>query len=299
MHSMEKWDDLKFVLAIAKAGSITKAAGLLKVTHSTVSRRLASLEDELGTRLFERIPDGFMPTAAGQEALETGARVEKELLALDTSITAQDAGLEGPLRITAPQLMFQVQLSEIMKAFAERHPRIQMEMIAANEVLSLHRREADVAVRVTNKPDETLFGRMATRQKRTYYISKDYARRFGDALTASPSDISIGCLVFKWASQRVPKRIRARYPNAHVSVLADDMIAAHAAAKAGLGIVNMPCFMGDPDPDLMRVPGLEPEYYLDIWLLTHPDLKNVARIRTFMRFAAEAFAQKGSLYTGG
>lgn len=298
MHGMEKWDDLKFVLAIAKAGSITKAAGLLKVTHSTVSRRLASLEDELGTRLFERIPDGFVPTAAGQEALETAGRVEKELLALDTSITAQDAGLEGPLRITAPQLIFQAQLSEIMKAFAVRHPRIQLEMIAANEVLSLHRREADVAVRVTNKPDDTLFGRMATRQKRTFYISRDYARQFGDALAASPSDVSIGCLVFKWASGRVPKRILARFPNAYVSVRADDMIAAHSAARAGLGIVNMPCFMGDPDPDLIRVPGLDPEHYLDLWLLTHPDLKNVARIRTFMRFAAEAFAQKSSFYAG-
>ncbi len=295
---MEKWDDLKFVLAIAQAGSITKGARLLNVTHSTVSRRLASLEEELGTRLFERIPDGFVPTAAGQEALETAARVEKELLALDTSITAQDSGLEGPLRITAPQLLFQVQLADIMKSFAERHPKIELEMIAANEVLSLHRREADVAVRVTNNPDEALFGRLATRQKRTYYISRDYARRFGDALSANTSDIPVGCLTFKWGSQRVPKRVLARFPNARISLRADDMIAAHAAAKAGIGIVNMPCFMGDPDPDLIRVPGLEPEFYLDIWLLTHPDLKNVARIRAFMRFAAEAFAQKNSLYIG-
>ncbi|WP_209002776.1 LysR family transcriptional regulator [Roseibium alexandrii] len=298
MHTMEKWDDLKFVLAIAKAGNITKAARGLKVTHSTVSRRLASLEAELGTRLFERIPEGFLPTAAGQEALNVAGRVEREMLALDTSITAQDAELEGPLRITAPQLMFQVQLADIMKAFAEKHPRIQMEMIAANEILSLHRREADVAVRVTNRPDEALFGRLATRQKRTYYISRDHARQFGDSLAANPSNAEIGCLVFKWASQSVPKRILARFPNAYVSVMADDMIAAHAAARSGLGMVHMPCFMGDPDPELMRVPGLEPEHYLDIWLLTHPELKNVARIRTFMRFAADTFAKKSHFYAG-
>jgi len=295
---MEKWDDLKFVLAVARAGSISGAAGLLNVTHSTVSRRLASFEGNLGTRLFDRIPNGFVPTAAGQEALEAAARIEQEVLALDTRITAQDAELEGPLRITAPQLLFQVQLADIMAAFAERHPRIQLEMIASNEILSLHRREADVAIRVTNRPDDGLFGRLAARQKRTYYIAKDYAYRFGDALAASPSQIPVGCLVFKWASQQVPKRILARFPNAHVSAMADDMIAAHAAARAGLGMVNMPCFMGDPDPALMRVPGLVPEHYLDIWLLTHPDLKNVARIRTFLRFAAEAFAQKSRFYSG-
>lgn len=106
MHGMDNWDDLKFVLAIAKAGSVTKASRSLGVTHSTVSRRLTALEDRMGTRLFDRLPEGFTPTVAGEEAVEAARRMEMEVVSLDTRITARDAELEGPLRVTAAQLIF-------------------------------------------------------------------------------------------------------------------------------------------------------------------------------------------------
>lgn len=295
---MDNWDDLKFVLAIANAGNVTKAAKGLGVTHSTVSRRLASLEERMATRLFERLPEGFVPTAAGEQAIETAKRVEAEVLTLDTRITAQDAELEGPLRITAAQLLFQVQLAEIMQQFAERHPRIELQMIAANEKLSLHRREADVAVRVTDNPGETLFGRLATGQNRCYYMSRTFARRHHETMEGSHASVPLPCVTFKWWGQGVPKEIRARYPSAVINLVADDMIALMAAVRAGIGVGRLPCFLGDPDPDLVRVPGLEPARYLDIWVLTHPELKNVSRIRAFLRFAADAFKARSSLYLG-
>ncbi|WP_299472052.1 LysR family transcriptional regulator [uncultured Roseibium sp.] len=295
---MENWDDLKFVLAIANAGNVTKAAKGLGVTHSTVSRRLAALEERMATRLFERLPEGFVPTAAGAEAVAAAKRMEAEVLALDTRITAQDAELEGPLRITAAQLLFQVQLAEIMQQFAERHPRIELQMIAANEKLSLHRREADIAVRVTDNPGETLFGRLATGQNRCYYMSRDFARKHRDILETSHASAPLPCVTFKWWGQGVPKDIRSRYPSAFISLVADDMIALLAAVKAGMGVGRLPCFLGDPDPDLVRIPGMEPSRYLDIWVLTHPDLKNVARIRAFLRFTADAFKARSGLYLG-
>lgn len=147
-------------------------------------------------------------------------------------------------------------------------------------------------------PGEGLFGRQVARQRRTFYASRDFVRQHADALAHSAADVPLGCIVFKWADRAVPDQIAARYPNAFVSVVADDMIAAQAAARAGLGLCQMPCFMGDSDPDLERVPGMEPSRYYDIWLLTLPDLKNVAKIRAFMRFAAEAFKEKSSLYLG-
>ncbi|MBN9669732.1 LysR family transcriptional regulator [Labrenzia aggregata] len=295
---MENWDDLKFVLAIAGAGNITKAARGLGVTHSTVSRRLSALEERMGVRLFERLPEGFTPTRAGEEAVAAAKRVETEVLELDTRITARDADLEGPLRVTAAQLLFQVQVAEIMRQFAERHPQIELEMIAANEKLSLHRREADVAVRVTSNPDENLFGRLATGQNRAFYVSKEYARQHREAMSVSHDGAPIACVSFKWWGRGVPKAIGSRYPQAYVSVVTDDMIAMVAAVRSGMGIGRLPCFLGDPDPDLVRVPGLEPDRYFDIWILTHPDLKNVARIRTFMRFAADAFKARSGLYLG-
>ncbi|WP_281927634.1 LysR family transcriptional regulator [Roseibium album] len=295
---MDNWDDLKFVLAIATAGNITRAAKRLGVTHSTVSRRLSALEESMATRLFERLPEGFVPTAAGEQAVAAARRVEAEVLTLDTRITAQDTELEGPLRITAAQLLFQVQLAEIMQQFSERHPRIELQMIAANEKLSLHRREADIAVRVTDNPGETLFGRLATGQNRCYYMSRNFARKYRETMETGHASIPLPCVTFKWWGQGVPKEIRARYTSAFISLVADDMIALLAAVKAGIGVGRLPCFLGDPDPDLVRIPGMEPSRYLDIWVLTHPDLKNVARIRTFLRFAADAFKARSGLYLG-
>jgi DNA-binding transcriptional LysR family regulator len=298
MHSMNNWDDLKFVLAIAKAGGLAKAARGLSVTHSTVSRRLSALEKRMGTRLFERFPEGLTPTSAGEEAVTAAKRMEVEVLALDTRIAGQDAELEGPLRVTAAQLLFQVQLADVLQQFSERHPRIELEMIAANEKLSLHRREADVAVRVTDNPDENLFGRMASGQNRAFYMSRGFARKFRETMSVSHDVAPLSCIAFKWWGRGVPKEIRARYPGAYVSLVTDDMIAKKAAVLAGMGIGRLPCFLGDPDPELIRVPGLEPTRYLDIWILTHPDLKNVARIRTFLRFTADAFKANSSLYLG-
>lgn len=295
---MDNWDDLKFVLAIATAGNVTRAAKRLGVTHSTVSRRLSALEESMATRLFERLPEGFVPTAAGEQAVAAARRVEAEVLTLDTRITAQDTELEGPLRITAAQLLFQVQLAEIMQQFSERHPRIELQMIAANEKLSLHRREADIAVRVTDNPGETLFGRLATGQNRCYYMSRNFARKYRETMETGHASIPLPCVIFKWWGQGVPKEIRTRYTSAFISLVADDMIALLAAVKAGIGVGRLPCFLGDPDPDLVRIPGMEPSRYLDIWVLTHPDLKNVARIRTFLRFAADAFKARSGLYLG-
>ncbi|MBG6143491.1 DNA-binding transcriptional LysR family regulator [Labrenzia sp. EL_142] len=295
---MDNWDDLKFVLAIATAGNVTRAAKRLGVTHSTVSRRLSALEESMATRLFERLPEGFVPTAAGEQAVAAARRVEAEVLTLDTRITAQDTELEGPLRITAAQLLFQVQLAEIMQQFSERHPRIELQMIAANEKLSLHRREADIAVRVTDNPGETLFGRLATGQNRCYYMSRNFARKYRETMETGHASIPLPCVTFKWWGQGVPKEIRTRYTSAFISLVADDMIALLAAVKAGIGVGRLPCFLGDSDPDLVRIPGMEPSRYLDIWVLTHPDLKNVARIRTFLRFAADAFKARSGLYLG-
>ncbi|MEJ8473999.1 LysR family transcriptional regulator [Roseibium algae] len=295
---MDKWDDLKFVLAVATYGSLSAAARGLSVNHSTVSRRLAGLEARIGTRLFERLPDGLSPTPAGTEAVESARRIEAELHALDTRITAQDAELDGPLRVTAAQLIFQAGLADIMARFKERHPRIELSMNAANEILSLTRREADVAIRVTDRPDEGLFGRLATGQSRGFYGSKAFLREHAEALLKSDGPEVIPCVSFKWWGKEPPKAIRARFPNAYTSVVCDDMIALHAAVRAGMGIGRMPCFLGDPDPDLERVPGFELSRYFDIWVLTHPDLKNVERIRQFMRFAADEFKANSGLYLG-
>ena len=295
---MDNWDDLKFVLAIAKAGTLSAASRHLGVTHSTVSRRLSALEANMGSRLFERLAEGLKPTSAGLEAVDSARRIEAELHDLDTRITARDTTLEGPLRVTAAQLMFQAGLADIIADFAAQNPQIEVSMNAANEILSLRRREADVAVRVSDRPDEGLFGRLATGQRRGFYASQAFLRRHDEALNAAEGPAAIPCVAFKWWGKLPPREIRARFPNAYTAVVSDDMIAVHSAVRAGMGIGRLPCFLGDPDPELARVPGFELMRYFDIWVLTHPDLKNVERIRRFVRFAADGLKAKSGLFMG-
>lgn len=295
---MEDWDDLKYVLAVARYGGLSGAARSLKVNHSTVSRRLSALETRIGARLFERLPSGLAPTEEGNAAIEAAKRVETEVFALDRRIMARDTVLEGPLRVTAPQLIFQAQLAQIMARFAALNPQIELTMIGANETLNLHRREADVAIRVSDTPDPSLYGRIAVGQNRRYYASRDYMRAQGEAFTRTIDGAAIGCVTFVWWGEGPPADVLARFPNAKVSARSDDMLAVHAAVRAGMGIGRMPCFLGDGDPALVRVPGFEPTRYLDIWVLTHPDLKKVERIRRFMRFATDAFKARADLYLG-
>lgn len=295
---MDGWDDLRFILAVGRAGGLSPAARVLGVNHTTVSRRIAAFEARLGARLFERLPSGFEPTAAGRQAIESAERVERELFGLARQIEASDAGLSGPLNITAPQMIIQVQLAEIVSRFCAANPGIDVSLVAANEILNLHRREADIAIRVSNTPEASLFGRVAARQNRCFYASQAYLRAMDPVFRARRHEAPVAAVCFTWSGDGPPPEVQERFPNARVSVRSDDMYAVHAAVQQGMGVGRLPCFLGDADPGLGRVPGFAPTPYLDIWVLTHPDLKRVEKVRRFMAFAAEAFAERAALYLG-
>lgn len=295
---MDKWDELRFVLAVGRTGGLSSAARLLGVNHSTVSRNITAFEQRLQTRLFDRLQTGFVPTDAGRQAIDTAERIEQAFIDLGRQIDSNDQGLEGTLRVTAPQLIIQVHLAEIVAKFASENPKIDISLLAANEIVNLNKREADVAVRVSNNPAENLHGRRIAKQNRAYFAAKSYIQSVDQKYEARWHDAPIACVSFSWWGKEVPTDVRQRFPKAHVAIECDDMIAVHNAIRSGMGIGRLPCFLGDPDDKLARVPALEPEPYLDIWILTHPDLKTTARVRRFMRFAAKEFQKRASLYLG-
>ena len=295
---MNNWDDLKYILAIKRAGGLSGAARLLGVNHATISRHLSAAENKLGVRLFDRLPSGLVPTKHGQHAITTAEQVEQQLLQLDVSLAAKDTSLAGPLRITAPQLLIQHQLADILANYANANPAVELTILAANEILNLHRREADIAIRISDKPEPSLFGRVLTGQMRGYYASKAYFSSHSESLQQHQSEDPIDYISFLWWGENPPKDLKARYPNARTSVRMDDMIAVISAIHADMGIARLPCFLGDSAPDLVRIPTLPVTPYFDIWILTHPDLKDVARIRHFMQFAAKALTANSDLYMG-
>ncbi|MGG7565076.1 LysR family transcriptional regulator [Rhodovulum sp. DZ06] len=289
---MSDWDDLRYVLAAVRGGGLSGAARALGTSHATVSRRIAAAEARLGASLFERRPDGLRPTAAGRRAAEAAALMEAEALALERAAAGLDASLAGPLRITAPQLLIEPVLAEPLAAFAAAHPGVEMTVLASNALLNLHRREADVALRITAAPPGSLWGVRLAQLRRAVYAAPRWVQ------AAERGEVVDWIAFTHWEEEAgaLPG------PGGRVAWRFDDMAAALGAARKGLGALRMPCFLGEGDPALARMPGQGPgqgpEPYLDLWALAHPDLARVERVRRFVRAMRRAMRPLHGLFIG-
>lgn len=288
------WDNLRIFLAVAREGSVRGAAGDLGVSHSTVSRRIDAFEQDLGVRLFERLPDGYVLTSFGEDMAQTTRRLEDAVNGLERRVLGQDARLRGDLRVTMPDLLAAKLLMPDLVAFGERYPDINLEVAISYTPFDLRRREADVAIRITREPPETLVGRKVITYARATYASLAYLACH-DPEHAPESVTWIG-----WDDRsRHPRWVReSSFPNASVRGRLNNAMVQLAAAKAGMGLAMLPCFMGDTETDLRRVPPGRPEPAWDIWILTHEDLRATARVRAFMDFMAEAFLSHRDLLEG-
>lgn len=286
------WDDLRYVLEASRHNGLSGAARALGVNHATVARRITAIEAALQVKLFDRLPTGYRPTEAGLKAVETATQMETAALDLSRTVGAQDQAIAGALTVTAPQLVVSHILGPILKDFAEIYPDIALRVLGTNETLNLARREADVAIRVSNTPHETLVGRKATEQKSAVYASKTYLKSLED-----DPEKRLGWLRFEHWTGILPE-VRALYPNAHVVMTFDDMVAMIAAVEAGIGATRLACFIGDQTPGLVRLPGLSRMPYLSIWVLTHADLSKVARIAAFTRYVGDRLHQMQPLFLG-
>jgi len=153
-----EWDDLRIVLAVSREGTLSGAARRLGVTHSTVFRRLGAIEEQIGVRLFERFRDGYVPTPAGETTAETAARLEDEVLTLERRLSGQDLRPSGVVRITTTDTLGTI-LMRHLQAMRALHPGIQFEVVISNAMANLTRREAEIAIRPTLEPPESLVGR--------------------------------------------------------------------------------------------------------------------------------------------
>lgn len=285
----QDWDDLRLFLAVARAGSLSGAARSLGVTHSTVFRRIGAFEARLGVRLFDRLPGGYALTAAGEEMRDSVTRIEEEISALALKVTGQDQRPHGTIRITTTDLLAVGVLPRHIAAFRAEWPGIEIEVIVADTVLDLTRREADVALRLGNPGQETLVGRRVGRLAFAAYAAAD--RPLGDP--AEGDWIGYGS-----AHGPLSRNLARWWPDARQVYRTNSIIAAHAGAKAGIGLAALPCVIADCDPSLIRAAALPEDFMLDLWLLIHEDLRQTARIRLFLDFMATALAADADLLEG-
>ncbi|PWE29913.1 LysR family transcriptional regulator [Maritimibacter sp. 55A14] len=271
----EDWDNLRSVLHLVREGSLAGAARVLGVSYTTVARRVEAAEVSLGTRLFNRLPGGYAPTAAGREAARHAETMEAAQFALRRNLGGRERELVGPFTVTAPELLIATHLCHVIEAFIAEHPQIELTVRAAGEVLDLNRREADLAIRVSNDPGDALVGQRLTRQQTASFAAPGIAARIRDDPEAMIDWIGLP----DW--REPPRASLDAYPHARIRLRFDDMPGIIAAAQAGLGVARMPVFIGRSMAGLVPVPILPPQPYADIWLLSHRDMKASAKVRAF------------------
>lgn len=295
MHTPD-WDDLRYALAVADAGSLAGAARQLRVDHTTVLRRVANLEKELGARLFERLPTGYSLTAAGEELVAVGRRVSETVMEVTRRIAGEDLRLTGALRLATSDTLMSSLLPEVLAGFALAHPELTLELSTSTSMVNLTKREADVALRPSRKVPENLVGRRVGEVAIALYAAPSYLRRSPrrrplDKHTWIGLDESLsGTTVAQWMERElagVPIRTRT-----------DTISSAACAAVAGLGVAALPCYLGDRTSKLRRLSKPVPSMATDLWLLTHEDLRKTARVRAVMDWLANALGAERDLIEG-
>lgn len=275
------WDDLRYVLAIARGGGLGAAARALRVNPSSVYRRLATLEARLAVRLFERHRSGYRLTPQGEVLADAAQRIERETLAAETRVLGADLKLSGTIRVSTSELLGFYLLPGLLKAFRSRYPEVEIELSVNNLLVDLTKREADVVVRATDRPPEYLVGRCISRMASAAYAHRDYLDAVG---RGRPLDD------YEWLGldavlARVPQArwLRERVPRATCRFRCDMIEMLHRCAITGMGAAVLPCFVGDREPDLERLTEPETFGHYGVWVLTHPDLRRSARIRAFVQ----------------
>lgn len=269
------WDDLKTVLALVRSGSLAGAGEALGVNYTTVARRIQRAEAATGAKLFERRLGGYAVTGAGRLVADHATAMEAEQDSLLRKLQGQDRSLTGPLVITAPQLLIGPHIAPVLDAFSRAHPEVELRVRATNDLLDLRRREADLAIRISRAPGDTLTGLRLCEQNTAAYACAALAERI-----AEDPETPVDWIVYREAPE-VPAAARARHPASRVRMVFDDMVAMVGAAQAGLGVVRMPMFLGRATPGLVQVPVMPPQPYADIWVVGHPDVWPAAKPKAF------------------
>jgi DNA-binding transcriptional LysR family regulator len=288
-----EWDNIRIFLALVRGGSVRAAAAQAGISHATVSRRVEAFETRMGVKLFDRQPRGFALTAAGEDLLEAAENIETEIHSVQRRLVGRDRRLAGSIRVTMVDVVSTHLLMPDLAEFSERYPDIQLEVIIGYETLDLSRREADVAVRFVKNPPDHLIGRRLGTVANAAYATQAYLDSHDLADPASASWIGYG------SPEPFPNWIKqSDYPHIPAKGVFDSMLLQLQAARCGMGIANLPCFLGDPESEFVRLPPGEPRPGYDLWLLRHRDTRATARLRVFSEFIADAVTRYRPLLEG-
>ena len=278
------WEEFRTVLAVARAGSLSAAARELELEHSTIYRRIESIERYLGTRLFERTRAGYIANIQGEAVAESARAMEEAAFAAERRVFGADSHLSGTIRLATSELFASRLLPPIVSTFTRAHPEIRLEIDVSNRPVDLTRREADLALRGCEKPPDHLIGQeLAPIQYAIYVARKDSAR------LRRRSQAELDWLGFEEPLNQIPQARwwRAAFPDARPRLWLNSMMAMHEAVAHGLGAAVLPCFSAAADRRVAPISGVLSGPLAGIWLLRHPDVRGNSRVRAFATHIAQ------------
>lgn len=284
------WNDLKIILALNRTKSKSEAAISLGVSQPTISRRISEIEKRYRVNLFKRTKTGYRLSATGQEIHELSKKMEKSANSIERMLDRHDNNTAGTVALTTTPAMAAFYLSKHMKSFSEMHPNISVNLKTSHDSLSVSMGEADIALRVTDAPEEALIGRPLVQMAVAAYAACGVVN---DVRKKKASELSwIG-----WNDSKLHNRYHDQDLIIHHKV--NDMPTMKAMVGAGLGLGLLPCYYADLDPKIERVwPDMEPIKRSKVWMLRHRDTKNVRKYREVSAFFSRAIKKEKDLFEG-
>lgn len=286
------WDDLRFVAALARTGSLSAAARALRVDHTTVARRVASIEASLGTKLFDRLPRGWVLTADGEEIAERVAGLEEQIHALGAFARGRSGALDGTVRVSATPAFGALFLMPRLGLLRERHPGIELELVGESRIANLVRREADIALRIGRPDSGALVMRRLPDFTYGLYGARDYVDRVSEAdWTLLGHDESL--------DGSPPQQWLRRYACGRPLMLrSNDIAGLFGAVRAGLGVAVLSHYMTSLAPELVCLSPPDPLLRREHWLVVHDDVRRAPAVRAVMDVLVELLERDRQLIEG-
>jgi DNA-binding transcriptional LysR family regulator len=267
------WEDLRYFVAIASAGTLSGAARQLDVDQATVSRRLAALETGLGARLIDRQPRRAVLTAIGQKVLAHALEIENSVLAIKRLSLSESSESRAKISISAPPILARHFFAPQLRVLSQRLPQVQISILSESRFASLSKLEADLAIRLAPGIADSDIVKKIGHMDFALYAIRSYPH------AANPEQWEFIAYTEQsatfdhktWLNQTIGRR--------RVICEVADLSNQYEAACTGIGVAGLPCFLADPDPRLMRLSCSESMLSLGIFLALHPDRRNDRLVR--------------------
>lgn len=281
---MFDWENMRYLLAVAKAGTLSGAARELGVDHATVGRRVAALETEMQTPLVERLPRSCRLTAAGVLVVEQARRMESAAFDIARQVKSQQVSLNGRVTLSASPVLATHFIAPRLLDFRQKYPEIQLSISAQAHHISLSRGEADIAMRHVRPSEPSNVARRVGTMLFDLYASRTYS------YLATPEHWAFIAYEREFADMPQQQWLLEIADNRPIACELSDISGHLIAARSGVGVAGLPCFLGDVEPELVKLEHGKSSFSRDIWLVIHRDMKRSPIVRTVMNYFAESFA---------